>query len=837
MLDLIIGDDHAFDREPVSAPAPAPACASRWVGSGARPGRSGAPDRPLRARADLAGQPKPPVVRCVVTEGQRADRWRSGANTCLVICIFPPRESDGSVPHRRLRLRELLLGVGAYTLTFALALRHWLPHAASVLPGAHHLTDTEFHVWVIGWVAHALATAPERLFAAPFNYPAPSQLAGMDWFASSHLVSAPVYWLSGNPVLAANVLALTSYLVGAIAMACLLVALGCVPVVAWVGGFVFATGPRYVPFNLMMIEFQNLFLPLAALALVRLRDRPGLRPALGFGLAYAAGLFSSYYSAAMLTGMVVVWVTCELAAPAPGRARFAGSVAVVAAVAIGLLVVASGPYLARGSSGAGMDVGGAVPFSAAALVQIGRRALFGVLRPSLLFDGPITAGLGVCACLAFFADRDLRRLVVRGVVIMLSVLFVWGAWPHLLGWMPQPLRFFRAPRRLEIVSAFGATLLSAAGLEAIRRRLGRTTGALVVLAVAVALVSTRGRSLGEFPFHRELAVTEHAPVYAAVGTAARANGGGALLELPLAGALERRDTLYNGTIGRASFEPSAMLGGLVHGLPLVNGYTAYHPPHRQLLLEAVRRLPAEDALQDLVDMTHLRFLLLRPAAYWRQPKLRAAMLRIRRTSPVLFRDGWVLLRIDGTPRHPEWFAAIAAGTGRRETALGTPLAPLDRAAAVARFDRLDLPARLFPGAPLVVGLTVHNDGIATWPVAAPPRRPLTGALPASRDVTLPYVVHLVVEWRALREHGGPNPAGQVALVRDVPAGESVSQQLWLVTPSVPGDYDVIVHVVQTNGPRFRGSLRRRVTIDARHAAVAAGARACREATARSAGNG
>jgi hypothetical protein len=151
------------------------------------------------------------------------------------------------------------------------------------------------------------------------------------------------------------------------------------------------------------------------------------------------------------------------------------------------------------------------------------------------------------------------------------------------------------------------------------------------------------------------------------------------------------------------------------------------------------------------------------------------------TQPVLNRDGWLLLRVDREPRHPEWFAAIASGTGAGETALGTPLVPLDPAALVGRFDPVELPARMRPGALQLVELTVHNDGSATWPVAAPPP-PLTGTLPGPRDVTLPYVVHLVAEWRALPEKDGPIPAQQFALVRDVPAGESVSQPVWLVTP-------------------------------------------------------
>jgi hypothetical protein len=81
---------------------------------------------------------------------------------------------------------------------------------------------------------------------------------------------------------------------------------------------------------------------------------------------------------------------------------------------------------------------------------------------------------------------------------------------------------------------------------------------------------------------------------------------------------------------------------------------------------------------------------------------------------------------------------------------------------------------------------------------------LTGKLAAMRDVTLPYVVHLVAEWRALPEDATPRPSQRFALVRDVLAGESVREQVWLVTPRTTGDYELVVRVVQARGAEFDG---------------------------------
>ena len=75
----------------------------------------------------------------------------------------------------------------------------------------------------------------------------------------------------------ANAVALASYPLAALAMDRLLLALGCGGLVAWTGGLLFALGPLRVPGNLQVLQYPNVYLPLLALALMRLRREPDAR--------------------------------------------------------------------------------------------------------------------------------------------------------------------------------------------------------------------------------------------------------------------------------------------------------------------------------------------------------------------------------------------------------------------------------------------------------------------------------------------------------------------------------------------------------------------------------
>src|SRR5207244_5604416 len=130
-------------------------------------------------------------------------------------------------------------------------------------------------------------------------------------------------------------------------------------------------------------------------------------------------------------------------------------------------------------------------------------------------------------------------------------------------------------------------------------------------------------------------------VYSMVGQFVTLMGGGPLLELPLRGQPDARRHASS-----ASLVPDAMIGSIHHWLPLVTGFTGYQPPHYWLLLQMISRLPDPEAFSTLVDMTHVRWVLLRPPADWASPGARERVLRGLLASHDVDRtwssEGWML---------------------------------------------------------------------------------------------------------------------------------------------------------------------------------------------------
>ncbi len=672
----------------------------------------------------------------------------------------------------------------------------WLPRAATAIPAASNLYDAQLIVWILAWVAHALGTDPGRLFDAPIDYPARAQLTGSDHFFSTQLLYAPVFGLTGNAVLAGNVVVMASYPLAALALNRLLRATGAGAGVAWVGGLLFALGPRRVPINLHVLQYPNLYFPLVALALVRLRARPDARAAGGLALAWTAGIFSSYYGAALVGLVAAVWGLCETFRVRDDRLRFvlvAGGVALAGGAG---LVAFARPYLARGaleSPDAFTPTGPLGLLAWAFVVQFyfaPREIPFALL-----------AGLGIAGGIA--GGPAARRLAVPGVVLVIAAVLVMGAPDGVaLALAATPLRFLRAVYRFDVVAAFGYVLLIAAGLETLRRAAGGRVTAVAVAGLAVLVAVSRGALLAPARAYEVPALARNAAVYREVARVARAEGGGPLLELPIYGPA---DAALG--VAHRNDEPDAMIGSTLHWLPLLNGYTGYHAPHRRLFIDTVYRLPRGDALDDLIDMTHVRWLLVRPAAEWKPASFHEFIGRLAAAPAVgrLQRIGdWALVRLDRVPAHPEWFAGLVAGRVPGRTLLGTPLAPLPAEAAVATVSARAPSTRVIVGWPVVLNLEVRNAGTVTWPVTAPPERNMRLNLVMGGFPARPLTVRLRARWTAAGDEPEFPPLQEVELRHDLPPGETLHQDVYLTAPAHAGHYRLEVGVEQVDGARFDG---------------------------------
>jgi hypothetical protein len=271
---------------------------------------------------------------------------------------------------------------------------------------------------------------------------------------------------------------------------------------------------------------------------------------------------------------------------------------------------------------------------------------------------------------------------------------------------------------------------------------------------------------------------------------ARREGEGPLLGLPL---IDAHPEKHGEFLPLGQLESDDMVGSVHHWLPLVGGHTGYPPLHRRVLEETLQALPRPDALDELVDLTHVRWLLLRPTDYWEDPTLPARLVAIPGVSSRLERDGWTLARVDRPVRRTQWYDAVRAGYRPGVSVLGTRLAAIPERDAMATVRALAaVPAHAAAGTAIPLEIAVTNAGPAPWPVVVP------AGLPRA------FVVQAVATWRRL-DADAPAVRSALPLHRDVPAGDVVVETGEVRAPETPGTYELTVGIEQVAGARFDGA--------------------------------
>lgn len=721
-----------------------------------------------------------------------------------------------------------------YALVFLALAARLLPQFASAVPMNPNIDDAHVLPWVLAWVAHALAVEPGRLFEANISYPAPLQLTGTDPLFASQLLFAPLFAATRNPVLSANLVVLLSYPLAALAMERLLRRFAISAGIAWVAGLVFALGVLRVPFNLNELAYPNLVLPWIALALTRLRDEPSLRRTAALLLAFTVGIFAGLYAAVLVGLLAAIWGLFELVRRGSGRARFVAYAIGTAVLAGSALLLAIKPYLENAPSRSNTVVAAAfaLTFASPKLAATSALFLLGLYPQSVRLDprGPaevcvlIAAGLlAVVAWAARARPATATQLVPRAVTLWLVFgTLAWGyPWPLADLVVASPLVSFRYLYRFVVPADLGLVILLAVSLETLRVRGGIHAGRFAALAVLLLVLWSRGVPFALSPMHRVAALEPGArAVYDQVAAIVADEGGGPLLELPIHGQLAGVDD------SPTTLEPDAMLASTLHWWPTPAAHLSYHPPHRAFFMNTVALLTTRRAQEDLVDLTHVRWLLVRPEAQW-LPGGRAALMKALAAWPEVGRvwtlpAGWSLLRLDRKPQHERWFENVRAGGARGLSVLGSPLAPIpdERAKATVRIE--SAPPQGAAGQNVVAVVSVRNDGDLPWAAVPTPLAPLTLDGRWTTPVTHDGTVVLVERWRKLDASGAPAEAEasehERFLRRDVDPGEELRQMVTLSLPPEPGLYELELHVKQVEGASFQAAgnapERRRVTVGA-----------------------
>ncbi len=492
----------------------------------------------------------------------------------------------------------------AAALLAALALAHTWPLVTA--PGTLSRTDSAdglLNQWILGWVAHALATHPFALFDANIFHPEPRTLAFSEHLFVPALFSAPVFWLGGSPVLAYNVTLWAGLVLTGCAFTLVLRRWTGDVYAALVAGSLAAfntdTLTRMGHIQAMHVEF----LPLALMAFDDVLRRGARRDAVRLGMFTALQMLCSGYLLVM-TAIALVTAAMVRAREWVG-ARVASRSALLAAgaaIAVGLCA----PFLyqyyrVQHDQGLVRSVDEVRQFAGVwqNFLATGARVHFDTwsapffrAATSPAFPGIVPLALAAVAIATGVAWRDTRARMWIAIGLVGAALSFGPAMPgytFLYETLPV-LKGVRAVGRFSLLALLAVAVLAAFGLAWVRARLTdarRTRLATVVGVAAVALVNIEN-ARAPMAFVRFDGIP---PIYAALA----AEPAAVVAELPFP------------EPGRVAANARAVHASMRNWRPLLNGYSGFTPASYVEHYLAFRAFPDPSSIDALrrAGVTHI----------------------------------------------------------------------------------------------------------------------------------------------------------------------------------------------------------------------------------------
>jgi len=479
----------------------------------------------------------------------------------------------------------IVMALVAIAATYPLVTR-----LTSALP--NDLGDPLFGAFVLNWDADRIRHGLRGLWDAPFYFPRHDTLAYAEHLLGIAIFTAPLQWLTGNPVLAYNVAHLGSYVLAGVGMYLLARSLWGRHDAAWVAAIAFACAPNRVAQVAHLQTLMSGWMPIGLWALHRYFRTRSRRALAFFAAAFVLQALSNGYFLYFSALPVIVVAVAELWRATVGRHRAPGwgrtvrgllidlSIAAVTILAV-LAPVAAAYMRVRERIGLRRDVTEIERYSAVLTDYLRRPdglwAWQHVLKAGAgereLFPGLVVAALAALALATSWRSRPdgdpvstpIRPAIVWIYAVILG-LAVWmslgpgpiGPYRLLLGLVPG-LNGLRVPARFITVVMLALAVLAAGGTAWIGARLRPRAGASVAFLLAFAIgVEGMGRDRTVRPF--DPAQPRRAQLNAWIRQGPQAG----VLELP-AGGLAAAPWM---TL-RYQFST------LLHGRPVVNGYSGY----------------------------------------------------------------------------------------------------------------------------------------------------------------------------------------------------------------------------------------------------------------------
>jgi len=651
-----------------------------------------------------------------------------------------------------------------------------IKHFGTQLPGG--LGDPELVTWILAWGVHALTTDPFNLFNANIFYPVQNTLAFSEHMIAVVPIFAPPYLLTGNPIIAYNMVFFLAFIFSGLSMFFLVHHWTENFWAALLSGCMFAFAPiRFA--ELGHLQLANFYwAPLVFLFLDRFVWSKRWGDLAWFAVFYWLQMLSSVYLGWMITiavGVYVLYYMVRIDRGLLNRTMIPRYAAFIVGSLFVLLPFHLPYYAIQQQWGFSTSLQDCIYWAAdpllnyfsppylfngayLALVQ----SYFPRLRYpdnlQMLFPGFVLGFLAVVGCLStaesFPADRlrQLQRLF-RSVLVV-ALLLSLGPFLVILGkntGLPLPYLLFyylvpgfhamRVPARFALLAALAASVLAALGFlkasEFLQSRWGRLQRSTHRLQCLLALfwIGLFTLELGfNPPPLADIPTGQNVPeVYRWLATKQL---DGPIVELPL---------------GESFWQAlKYMYFSTYHWLPLMNGTSRFLPPTHAQLNSEISSLPSLEAVEILSELgmkgvvIHTDQLTREDVARWQEADLATIRLEevARFGSDVVYR----LLPLETMPQQD------------------LALAMLDR---LPNGEAMRLPA----GEMIRFGLLIKSRSQRLW-VHPPP----LGRTQAQ------------IRWEDVERREVHMQRQKVALPIALRAGEVWSTGLSIRTPSSPGQY-------------------------------------------------
>ena len=494
--------------------------------------------------------------------------------------------------------RELAVATAVYAvLTFLMALPFSLSPGSRVLAD---VPDTHLFIWTLAWDTHAFLHQAMQIFDANIYYPFANTLAYSENLIGSAFFAAPIIWMTGDPMLAMNLVAL---------LTCVLCGTGAYLLArrlhlgvggAFICGLIFAFAPpRFIRIGqLHMTAVQWIPFTLAFLHTYLERGtRRDLLLAIGF---FSLQALSSGHGAAYLfvsVACLLAW-RFSLGEPLSIRRRLR-DVGVAGAYLFAPAVWILLPYrTAQVEAGLkreylpGMQPGIesfiASPSRVHTYLQGAFWGPFTAEPDAFLFPGVLVLVLTGVAIVSWPFRTRLREnwtafyLMLGTVATLMFIAWPFELWRYVY-WLPG-LNFIRVPSRFIILTILALAVLAAFGVDRLVGRASRTARTVATAIIALLL-------LGEFAVYPFAGVPFSVNVPAIDRWLDTQPKPFVVAEMPVPsagdlGALERQQT-------------QSMLHSMAHWQKTVHGYSGIRRPFHAQLYDDLTVFPGLTALASL----------------------------------------------------------------------------------------------------------------------------------------------------------------------------------------------------------------------------------------------